>query len=78
MNTYEVTQQVVDGKVLINLPNEYNNKKVKIVVSPEEDFGTEENWAELLAHKKVELLKTFVGADKFPSIKVGKYDVYYQ
>ena len=78
MNTFEVTQQVVDGKVLISLPEEYNNKKVKITVLEEDDFGNEEDWAELPAHKKVELLKTFVGADKFPSIKVGKYDVYYQ
>jgi len=78
MNTYEVTQQVLDGKVLINLPDEYNNKKVKITVLAEEDFGNEEDWAELPAHRKVELLKTFIGADKFPSLKVGKYDVYYQ
>ena len=78
MNTYEVTQQVLDGKVLINLPDEYNNKKVKITVLAEEDFGNEEDWAELPAHRKVELLKTFIGADKFPLLKVGKYDVYYQ
>jgi|GEM_PF-4800647 len=78
MNQFEITEQVVDGKVLINLPEEFDNRKVKITVSADDDFGNEEDWAELPAHKKVELLKTFIGADKFPSIKVGKYDVYYQ
>lgn len=78
MEQFEIIQKVEDGQLLIKLPEEFNNKEVKIRVTSEDEFGDEENWAELPAHKKVELLKTFVGSDKFPSIKVGKYDVYYQ
>jgi hypothetical protein len=78
MDTFQITQKVVDGKILIDLPKEFNNKEVKVTISAESEFGDEEHWAGLPAHKKVELLKTFMGADKFPSVKVGKYDVYYQ
>ncbi len=78
METFETIQKVVDGKILIDLPEEFNNKDVKVTIAAESEFGDEEQWAGLPAHKKVELLKTFMGADKFPSVKVGKYDVYYQ
>ena len=78
MNTFEITEQVVDGKVLINLPEEYNNKMVKITVLPEDDFGDEKDWANLPSHKKVELLKRFTGSAKYPDVETNKYDVYDQ
>jgi len=76
MEILETKQKVIDGKVTIELPEVFNNQDVKITVST--DLENEEDWANLPAHRKVEILKTFVGKDKFPNIKVGKYDVYYQ
>ncbi|MBX2930482.1 MAG: hypothetical protein KF781_00890 [Chitinophagaceae bacterium] len=76
MEILEITQKVIDGKVIIDLPKSYNNQNVKVTVST--NIDDEENWANLPAHKRVEILKDFVGKDKFPNIKVGKYDVYYQ
>ncbi|HEX5152429.1 MAG TPA: hypothetical protein VFW07_13360 [Parafilimonas sp.] len=76
MEILETTQKVIDGKVVVDLPELYNNQDVKITIST--DIDDEENWANLPAHKRVEILRKFVGKDKFPNIKVGKYDVYYQ
>lgn len=78
MEQFEINRKVEDGKLLITLPERFNDKDVKVTITAEDEFGDEEKWADLPAHKKVELLRTFIGADKFPSIKVGKYDVYYQ
>ena len=76
MEIIETVKKVIDGKVIIELPELYNNRDVKITVST--DMEDEENWANLPAHQKIEILKRFAGKDKFPYIKVGKYDVYYQ
>ena len=76
MEILETTQKVIDGKIVVELPESYNDQNVKITVST--DVEDEENWANLPAHEKVEILKRFAGKDKFPNIKVGKYDVYYQ
>lgn len=78
METFEVNQKVENGRVVVTLPERFNDKEVKVKITAEDEFGDEEKWSELPAQKKVELLRTFIGADKFPSIKVGKYDVYYQ
>ena len=78
MEQFEFSKKVEDGKLVITLPERFNDKEVKVKITAEDEFSDEEKWAELPAHKKVELLRTFIGADKFPSIKVGKYDVYYQ
>ena len=78
MENFEIIKKVVDGHLEIDVPAEFNNMEVKVTVSPKSEYGDEEQWAGLPAHKKVDLIKTFMGADKFPSVKVGKYDVYYQ
>lgn len=76
MEILETTTTVIDGKVIIEVPHSFDNQDVKIVISQETD--DEEDWANLPAIKRVEILKEFYGADKFPDAKVGKYDVYYQ
>ncbi len=85
MNVFETTGHVIDGKVIINLPDEYNNKKVKITVlqhiendSEKDEFGDEENWANLPVEKKIEILKRFTGTAKYPNIDTNKYEVYDQ
>ncbi len=79
MNTIELTKKIENGQIVLNLPEEYNNKSVDIVISEHKELGGDENnWSELPAEQKLELLKSFAGGDKFPYIKVGKYDVYYQ
>ena len=78
METFEITKKVVDGQIQIDVPKEFHDMEVKVTVSAKNEYGDEEQWAGLPAHKKVDLIKTFMGADKFPSVKVGKYDVYYQ
>jgi hypothetical protein len=76
MEILETTKTVIDGKVVIELPHTLDNQDVKIIVS--KDTRDEEDWANLPAAKRIEILKTFYGGDKFPNVKVGKYDVYNQ
>lgn len=76
MDILEITKTVFDGKVVIDLPHALDNQEVKITVSKVVD--DEEDWASLPAVKKMDLLKGFYGGDKFPDVKVGKYDVYNQ
>jgi hypothetical protein len=33
METFETIQKVVDGKILIDLPEEFNNKDVKVTIA---------------------------------------------
>ena len=79
MERLEIKQKVENGKLTLNLPEEFNNKEVNVIISKSKNiFQDEKKWAELPAHQRIEILKTFVGADKFPYIKVGKHDVYHQ
>ena len=79
MNRIEITKKIENKQLVLTLPEEYNNKDVDIIISEHHDVPNDEsNWAELPAEKRLEILKTFEGGDKFPYIKVGKYDVYYQ
>ncbi len=76
MEILEITQKVIDGKVVVEVPGLYNNQDVRIVVS--KDNEDNEDWANLSANKRIEILQQFYGEDKFPYVKVGKYDVYNQ
>lgn len=76
MDILEITKTVKEGKVVIELPHEFDNQDVEITVSKNTEDG--EDWACLPAIKRMEILKSFYGGDKFPYVKVGKYDVYNQ
>lgn len=79
MEKLEIKQKVENGRLTLDLPEEFNNKEVNVIISESKDiFEDEKKWSELPAQQRIEILKTFVGADKFPYIKVGKHDVYYQ
>ena len=75
MDILEITQKVKNAKLIIDLPDYLDNQNVRVSIIAE---SGEEDWANLPPDEKVELLKSFIGKDKFPSIKVGKYDVYDQ
>jgi len=76
MDILEITKTVIDGKVVIELPHSFDNQSVTVTVS--KNVENEEDWASLPASKRIEILQDFYGGDKFPYVKVGKYDVYNQ
>lgn len=79
MEKPEIKQKVENGKVLLDLAEEFNNKEVSITVSTTEDiFQDEKNRADLPAAKRVEVLKRFAGTAKYPDVETNKYEVYEQ
>ncbi|MCY7421984.1 MAG: hypothetical protein LH478_09620 [Chitinophagaceae bacterium] len=78
MEAFEVNQKVENGKIVIVLPERFNDKEVKVKITVADEFGDEKDWANLPSHKKVELLKKFTGSAKYPNVETNKYDVYDQ
>lgn len=78
MEAFEVNKKVENGKIVIALPERFNDKEVKVKITAEDEFVDEKNWADLPSHKKVELLKRFTGSAKYPNVETNKYDVYDQ
>ena len=76
MEVLTLFKEVIDGRVIIDLPSAYNHQKVKIIVAKDTDDET--NWATLSGQKRLEALRSFKGADKFPDFEINDYDVYNQ
>jgi len=89
METFETIQKVVDGKILIDLPEEFNNKDEKVAIAAESEFGDEEDhddlnddelkrFHELSGEERLRILQQFAGSAKYPDFPINKYDVYDQ
>ncbi len=78
METFEFNRKVEDGKIIITLPERFNEKEVKITIVADDEFGDEDKWAELPGEKKLDILKRYAGTAKYPDIDTSKIDVYDQ
>jgi hypothetical protein len=78
MQAFETTQKVENGKVLIELPEEFNNHSVRIKVTEAKGLEDKEDWTNLPVEKKLEILKRFTGTAKYPNTDTNKYEVYDQ
>ena len=78
METLEFIKTAKDGKIIIELPENFEGKEVKVKVMEYEISDHPEDWAKLPGAERVKILEQFKGKDKFPNAKVDKYDVYDQ
>ena len=76
MEVLTLLREVIDGRVVIDLPQAYNHQKVRIIVA--KDTDGEIDLASLSGQKRLEVLQSFKGADKFPDFEIEDYDVYTQ
>jgi len=76
MEVLTLLKEVVDGRVVIELPPTYNHQKVRIIVA--KAMEDETNWATLPVQKRLEILQSFKGADRFPDFEINDNDVYNQ
>lgn len=78
METLEFIKRPVDGKLIIDLPDNYNGKEVLVTIVEKLDEEDPANWSDLPGPKKVEILKRFWGAATYPDAETNKHDVYEQ
>ena len=76
MEVFTLLKEVIDCRVVIELPPTYNHKKVRIIVAKDADDKTE--LSGLSSKERIELLQMFKGGDKFPDFEIDDYDVYKQ
>lgn len=79
MQELEYLKKAEGGKIVIDVPKEFEGKELRICISAKDSFEeSEENWHLLSGKKKLEILQQFKGTAKYPHIEVNKYDVYDQ
>ena len=76
METLEFVKKAVDGRITLQLPEEWKDKEVIITVIDGEIHP--EHWSGLPGKEKTEILKRFAGSAKFPDTPTDKYEVYEQ
>ena len=79
MQELEYIKKAEGGKIIIDLPAEFNGKELRVLLSEVTNIKEdEENWHLLPAKKKLEILQQFKGTAKYPDVEISKYDVYEQ
>lgn len=79
MQELEYLKKAEGGKIVIDVPKEFEGKELRICISAPDSFEeSEENWHLLPGKKKLEILQQFKGTAKFPDVEINKYDVYEQ
>lgn len=79
MQQLEYIKKAVGGKIVIEVPEEFEGKELLICISaPGKLEESEENWHLLPGKKKLEILQQYKGTAKFPDMEINKYDVYDQ
>ena len=79
MRQLEYIQKAKGGKIVIDLPEEFEGKEVKILISAvESSEENKESWHLLPVEQKLQILQRFKGTAKFPDAQINKYDVYDQ
>lgn len=78
MEALEFIQKTQDGRLLIELPIEYQNKELIVTITEKLDASNPKNWNKLPNKEKLKILKTFAGSAKYPDAETNKYDVYEQ
>lgn len=78
MQIFETIQTVTDGKLVIEVPQNFEGKELKITVSENKIVNDPNNWASLPAAERVKILQQFAGSAKYPDTPIDKYEVYEQ
>ena len=79
MKTVEFTRKAEERKIILEVPEEFEGKELRILISVEEANEEDpEKWHLLPSAKKMQLLKQYQGSAKFPDVEINKYDVYEQ
>ncbi len=78
METLEFIKKSEDGKLIIELPEEYQGKELIVTIAEKLDASNPKNWHKLPNEEKLKILKTFAGSAKYPNAETNKYDVYEQ
>lgn len=74
METLQLTATAIDGKLLVAVPETYNNKPLEITVRVKEEGVHSVELTEELKRKRMEDF----GKAPFPDFPIDKYDVYNQ
>jgi hypothetical protein len=78
MKVLELTQKVTGGKLVIDVPENYEGKELNIVIKASDSTSDPENWADLPAKERVKILERFKGTAKYPDTKIDKLEWYDQ
>lgn len=79
MQELEYIKKAEGGKIVIDVPKEFEGKElcvsISAVINLEDD---EKNWHLLSAEKKLQILQHFKGTAKYPDVPINKHNVYDQ
>lgn len=78
MKPLEFIKKAEGGKIIIDMPENFEGKEVKIQVTEYNVFDHPEDWSKLPGAEKVKILERFAGTAKYPGAETNKYDVYEQ
>ncbi len=80
MEKLEYNTQSVDGKVVLDIPAQLEGKKLKVVVTEDDDIKDDElkEFHKLPVEERLRILQKFAGSAKYPDFPISKYDVYDQ
>lgn len=79
MQHLEYTKKAEGGRIVIDVPEEFEGKELRISISVLKNLEeSEENWHLLPGKKRLEILEQFKGTAKYPDFPISKYDVYEQ
>ncbi len=79
MQELEYVKKAEGGKIVIDVPKEFEGKELRICISAADSFEeSEKNWHLLPGKKKLEMLQHFKGSAKYPNVEINRYDVYEQ
>jgi hypothetical protein len=67
-----------DGRLTIEVPEEFDEKELEVIVSLTTTPDTQESERKTQHVEKVKQLKSIIGAAKYPDFPITKYDVYEQ
>ena len=77
MEAIKLTGISHDGKLIVDIPQEFDNKELEIMIVSSKDREKKNRVIEEKKRKRKELL-SIVGTAKYPDFPMTKYDVYDQ
>lgn len=66
-----------DGKLTVNVPDEYDNKELEIMIVSSKEKEKEQRENQIVDERKEKFMKIF-GSAKHPDFPMTKYDTYDQ
>lgn len=81
MEKLEIDQKVENGKLVLELPEEFNNSRVHVTVSKvsgNAEMQDHRKWSEIPVDERLQILNGYKGSAKYPDFPIDKYDVYEQ